>query len=58
MDNFSEFLEMGGYASYIWPVYGLMAVFMLGILVQSLKRWKDNEKELKLLQQVNKSKNI
>ncbi len=29
----SEFLDMGGYAAYVWPAYGLtLAVIVLNIL--------------------------
>ena len=29
MNSFSEFLDMGGYAAFVWPAYGLAAVIML-----------------------------
>ena len=27
-DSFIDFLQMGGYALYVWAVYGLFAVFV------------------------------
>ncbi|GAB6046807.1 hypothetical protein JCM19379_06300 [Methyloparacoccus murrellii] len=27
--NWSDFFNMGGYALYVWPSYGLMAVILL-----------------------------
>lgn len=32
----SAFLDMGGYAAFIWPAYAIALVVMLGIVVQSL----------------------
>ena len=37
MNTFSTFLEMGGYASYVWPCYLLSAVVLIGIAAISLR---------------------
>ncbi|MEQ8666907.1 MAG: heme exporter protein CcmD [Rhodospirillales bacterium] len=33
----SAFLDMGGYAVFVWPSYGLSAVVLIGLLVASLR---------------------
>jgi heme exporter protein D len=43
----AEFLAMGGYALYVWPAYGLAAVVLLGMVVQSHSRKRDVIKRLK-----------
>lgn len=46
----TEFLDMGGYAAYIWPAYGLALVVMVGLLLVSLKELRDHEATLKALE--------
>ncbi len=31
-----DFLAMGGYAFYVWSAYGLTAIVLIGLLLQSL----------------------
>ncbi len=38
------FFDMGGYAAFIWPCYGLTAVVMIGLLVASIRSMRQNEK--------------
>ncbi len=38
---------MGGYAMYVWPAYGLAAVVLVGMVVQSHGRKRDVIKRLK-----------
>lgn len=45
MDSISRFFEMGGYAAFVWPGYGLAAVAMIGLLVASLRTLRAREKE-------------
>jgi len=33
----SQFFAMGGYAAFVWPAYGVAAVVLIGLLVQSLR---------------------
>jgi len=33
-----SFFEMGGYAAYIWPAFGVGALVLIGLLVISLRR--------------------
>lgn len=48
--SFSTFLEMGGYAAYVWPALGLAAVVMIGCLVQSLRVLRTHEGVLAALE--------
>ncbi len=56
-ENLSSFFEMGGYGPYIWPVYGLAAVLMIGLFVQSVSRWRQNEAEYNMLKSLQEQKN-
>jgi heme exporter protein D len=51
MDAMMHFLAMGGYAAYVWPAYGLMAVVLAGIAYFSWRRAKAYEAELQALQE-------
>jgi heme exporter protein D len=31
----SDFFAMGGYAAFVWPAYGLAALILFGLLLQS-----------------------
>ncbi|MDR3516401.1 MAG: heme exporter protein CcmD [Azospirillaceae bacterium] len=39
----SEFLEMGGYAAFVWPAYGIVIVVLAGLLLVSLHRLRRND---------------
>ena len=41
-----SFFEMGGYAVYVWPAFGVGAVVLIGLLVISLRRLKSREAAL------------
>jgi len=36
----SGFLDMGGYAAYVWPSYAISAVVLIGVLVASIRTMK------------------
>jgi heme exporter protein D len=40
MDALYRFLEMGGYARFVWPAYGLAAVLLASMAVQSYRTWR------------------
>lgn len=42
MEKILSFLEMGGYGIYIWPCYGISAIFMIGIYITSTRTLKVN----------------
>lgn len=49
--NLSDFLDMGGYAEFVWPSYLVAAVILLALLVLSISALRSSEKTLKLLQE-------
>lgn len=40
MGALDQFLAMGGYARFVWPAYGLAAVVLVGMAVQSYRAWR------------------
>ncbi len=42
----SEFLQMGGYAAYVWSAFGFAALVLLGLLAQSW--WSARRREAEL----------
>jgi heme exporter protein D len=45
-----SFFEMGGYAAYIWPAFGVGAVVLIALLAISLRGLKSREQELRQLE--------
>jgi len=45
-----SFFEMGGYAAYVWPAFGVGAVVLIGLLLFSLRNLKSREAELRQLE--------
>jgi heme exporter protein D len=45
-----EFLDMGGYAAFIWPCFIVSAVLLVGLLVVSQRRFKLTEATLNALE--------
>jgi len=43
----SDFWSMGGYAQYVWSVYGLAAVFLIGFLFVSIGGLRARREQLK-----------
>ncbi|MBE0533340.1 MAG: heme exporter protein CcmD [Rhodospirillales bacterium] len=50
MENLSQLLEMGGYARFVWPSFGLTLAVLVGLLVVSRRALKGAEAELAALQ--------
>ena len=48
----NEFLQMGGYAEYIWPCYGAALVVLVSLLLISLKDLKKSKKDLAIMEQI------
>lgn len=44
------FLDMGGYAAYVWPAYGAALVILGGLTIQALARYRAASRELETLQ--------
>ncbi|HET7570937.1 MAG TPA: heme exporter protein CcmD [Gammaproteobacteria bacterium] len=38
MNSLHEFLTMGGYAAFVWPAYGVVAVVMIANVVIARRR--------------------
>ncbi len=49
MDDVYQFLDMGGYAGFVWPAYGIAAIVLVGLLVISRRELKAAEKTLDAL---------
>ncbi len=58
MQRLSDFLAMGGYAIFVWPAYGVTIVVMAGLVVQSLRRYRRNQRELEELQRDRPRRNL
>ena len=50
MDGIGKFLEMGGYAAYVWPALGLTVLVLAGLLIASIKSVRRREAELAQLE--------
>jgi heme exporter protein D len=46
MTSFLDFLDMGGYAAYVWPAFGIAAAVLVGLLVQSRLTLRSRESTL------------
>ncbi len=49
MDRIQAFLEMGGYAMFVWPAYGVAIGVLIGLLVVSLRGMRGHEAAFKSL---------
>ena len=45
-----SFLEMGGYAAYVWPAFGIAAAIMIALLVVSVRTLRARNSTLKGLE--------
>ncbi len=50
MRQILDFLDMGGYAAYVWPAYALAALVLVALLVSSLRSLRAGQSELKRLE--------
>ncbi len=46
MEQISTYLAMGGYGAFIWPSFGISALVLIGLLVESRRFLKSTEAEL------------
>ena len=46
MLEITAFLEMGGYATFVWPSLGLTAAVMIGLLVATLRQLRSRQRRL------------
>lgn len=49
MDQVSTYLAMDGYGAFIWPSFGVSALVLIGLLIQSRRFLKSTEAELESL---------
>jgi heme exporter protein D len=49
MDAFLEFLNMGGYAVWVWGAYGVVATGIVGLLVSTLTTLSARQREFDAL---------
>jgi heme exporter protein D len=50
MSAVQHWAEMGGYAAFVWPAYGVALVVLGGIAWQSWRRYRISVRELDRLQ--------
>ena len=50
MDRLATFLDMGGYAAFVWPALALTAAVLVGLLWASLRQVNAAEAELAKLE--------
>ncbi|MDJ0945068.1 MAG: heme exporter protein CcmD [Kiloniellales bacterium] len=46
----AEFFDMGGYAAFVWPAFGLTFLVMAIMVVATLRRLRANQRELARLE--------
>ena len=46
----ADFFDMGGYAAFIWPAFGLTFLVMAIMVVATLRRLRANQRELARLE--------
>ena len=46
----ADFFDMGGYAAFIWPAFGLTFLVMAVMVVATLRRLRANQRELARLE--------
>jgi heme exporter protein D len=44
-DSLASFIDMGGYAAWVWSAYGLAFVALVGMLLFSRHAWKARERQ-------------
>jgi len=49
MKSFAEFVDMGGYALWVWPAYGITLIALAAIVVLTLRGLKAREREFAAL---------
>lgn len=50
-ESLRSFLEMGGYAAYVWPAYATAAVVLGGLLAHAMATLRRRERALAALQE-------
>jgi len=50
MESISEFIHMGGYAAFVWPSFGITALIMIAIAIDSWRGFVQERATLEKLQ--------
>lgn len=50
MNDWQTFFDMGGYAAYVWPAYGVSVTALLVLGLISWRQMKRNERRVALSQ--------
>jgi heme exporter protein D len=50
MDSLTSFLEMGGYARFVWPSFAVTFLVLAGLLIESMYSLKVKRQRLAALQ--------
>jgi heme exporter protein D len=50
MDSLTSFLEMGGYARFVWPSFAVTLFVLAGLLITSMRSLKVKQQRLAALQ--------
>ena len=46
MEKVTAFLQMGGYAAFVWPSLGLTVAVMAGLLLATLRQLRSRQRRL------------
>lgn len=49
-EGLSAFVDMGGYAAYVWPSYAVAAIVLGGLVADSVRRLRVRRAELARLE--------
>ncbi|HTZ81005.1 MAG TPA: heme exporter protein CcmD [Stellaceae bacterium] len=44
MDTIAHYLEMGGYARFVWPAYGVAVIVLAGMAIASVAGWRRQQR--------------
>jgi heme exporter protein D len=50
MGSIGAFFEMGGYAGFVWPAYGVAVAVLGALAAQSWRRYRESMRALERLQ--------
>jgi heme exporter protein D len=50
MDGLASFLDMGGYAAFVWPAYGVAAAVLVTLLLEARRALARSRRALALLE--------
>ena len=50
MSDFQHWVQMGGYAAFVWPAYAIALLVLGGIAAQSWRRYRASLRDLDRLQ--------